>query len=184
MASIGGLGTKKPRLCIYPNCLQCPYEDCYYDDLEYADILEQDKIDEKITKAREILEPEIIRKRESQRRYARSPKGKCASKRYAESEKGKATKKKYDESEKGKERRKKYAQSEKGKLARKRYAQSEKFKETQRKYLQSQKGMEMQKIKQTNRITSGKNAECCRNYYLRHREEILNKRREKRNGTI
>lgn len=71
---------------------------------------------------------------------------------------------KYFKSEKGKKSLKKYFESDKGKTALKRYAQSEKGKETARRYAKSTKGRES-------------NRTACRNYYLRHREEILARKR-------
>ena len=61
----------------------------------------------------------------------------------------------------------KYSRSEKGKLAKKRYFASE-------------KGKEALKRKAQKDIDTGKNAEKCRRYYARHRDEILAKKRAER----
>ena len=53
----------------------------------------------------------------------------------------------------------KYNHSEKGKANRKRYKQSEKGKAAERRHTQK-------------RISSGKNAEYCRNYYRRKKERL------------
>lgn len=71
------------------------------------------------------------------------------------------TKKSLDATEKA---RRNYLKSEKGKQALKRYALSEKGKATQERYAKSDKGRES-------------NRRACKNYYLKHREEILSKRR-------
>lgn len=36
---------KKPSKCCYPNCLNCPYDDCYYDVLEVEDYTESNERD-------------------------------------------------------------------------------------------------------------------------------------------
>lgn len=58
--------------------------------------------------------------------------------------------------------------------------ESEKGKEAQMRYAQSDKGRARDKRKQEKKIKSGKNAEYCRRYYRKHREEIMRKRKEKR----
>ena len=134
---------KKPKYCVYPNCLKCTYADCIYSELEMADIIAQDKFDKEL----EIIEPEILRIREKQKRYFSSKKGKEAVKRYHKSEKYKRNQKRYNNSEKGIERTKRY--------------------------LNTKKGEEMLKRKQKKRIESGKNAEYCRRYYQKIKEKKL-----------
>ena len=58
--------------------------------------------------------------------------------------------------------------------------ESEKGKEAQMRYAQSDKGRARDKRKHEKKIKSGKNAEYCRRYYQKHREEIMRKRKEKR----
>ena len=102
----------KPKKCCYPDCFNCQYTECRYDTLERQDILRQDKFD----KSLELVEPEIQIRRESQKRY--------------------------NTTDKGKERFKRYANSDNGKERLKRYAQTDNFKESQRRYNSSDKGKE------------------------------------------
>ena len=72
-----------------------------------------------------MLTPEErrLRKREYDRRYRQSEKGKEANRRYRQSEKGKEAKRRYRQSEKGKEAKRRYRQSEKCKENDRRYHQ-------------------------------------------------------------
>ena len=74
----------------------------------------------------------------------------------------------------------KYNHSDAGKLRDKKYMKSEKGKEAQKRYDQSEKGKERSKRKAKKRNKSGKNAEACRRYYAKHREEILRKKKNLR----
>lgn len=145
---------KRPKKCCHPNCLECPYDDCYYDTVEIHDIQEQDNLDAQNIRWRDIVEPEVLQR-------------KLAVKKYNNSSKGKTSREKYEKTEKGKSTQKKYNQSEKGKLSRKRY-------------LKTEKGIENERKKSERKIESGKNASYCKTYYYRHREEILAKKAEKR----
>lgn len=60
------------------------------------------------------------------------------------------------------------------------YIHSERGKAAQKRYSESEKGKARDGRKYRKRIETGKNAEYCRRYYERHREEILRKKREKR----
>lgn len=60
-----------------------------------------------------------------------------------------------------------------------RYFRSEKGKIAQKKYLQSIKGREMVRRKGQKRIENGKNAEYCKRYYEKHKEEMKIKARER-----
>ena len=62
----------------------------------------------------------------------------------------------------------------------KKYLKTPKGMEARKRYLRSEKGMEIKKNSSQKRIKNGKNAEACRRYYQRHREEILQKKREAR----
>lgn len=134
---------KKPKYCIYPDCLNCTYTDCIYSKLERADIIAQDKFDREL----KIVEPEILRLRERQKRYFSSEKGKEAIERYHKTEKYKKSQRRYNNSEKGLERIKRYLSTEKGK--------------------------ESLKRKNKKKIESGKNAEYCRRYYQKMKAEKL-----------
>ena len=70
----------------------------------------------------------------------------------------KGTMKRYNSGDKGKKRQKRYNHSDKGKESRKRYEQSEKGKNTAKRKLEK-------------KIASGKNAEYCRAYYYRKKQE-------------
>ena len=95
-----------------------------------------------------------IFKKEYQKNYFKSDKGKASQKKYNSTEKGIASRKKYDESPKGKEnikkKLKKYQQSVGGyetnkrlhKIAQKKYQQTDKYKKAQKRYKQSDKGRE------------------------------------------
>lgn len=52
----------------------------------------------------------------------------------------------------------------------------EKFK----RYAASDKGKENERKKRKRKIEEGKNAEYCKRYYQKHREEILKKKKEAR----
>lgn len=80
----------KPNLCLYPNCFECSYQDCMYSDLEQMDIVAQDKFDDEL----KVVEPEILRRRKSLKKYNASQKGKERHKKYINSEKGKISEKK------------------------------------------------------------------------------------------
>ena len=134
---------KKPKYCVYPNCLKCTYADCVYSKLEMTDIIAQDKFDKEL----EILEPEVLRIRERQKRYLSSEKGKKAIERYHKSEKYKESQKRYNNSEKGVERTKRY--------------------------LSTEKGGEYLRRKLKKKIESGKNAEYCRRYRQKLKERKM-----------
>ena len=134
---------KRPKYCVYPNCLKCTYADCVYSKLEMTDVIAQDKFDKEL----EIVEPEILRLRERQKRYFASEKGKKTIERYHKTEKYKESQRRYNDSEKGVERIKRYMNTEKGK--------------------------ECLKRKSKKRIESGKNAEYCRRYYQKKKMEKL-----------
>lgn len=87
---------------MYPNCEACIFADCIHDELERKDIFEQDMLD----KALEVIEPDIQSRRERQRKYNQSEKGKASRKRYSMSEKGRQN-----------EKRKKQTQIDNGKNA-------------------------------------------------------------------
>lgn len=95
---------ERPRKCMYPNCERCVYMDCIYDGLESKDVLEQDMFDKKL----EVVEPEISARKERQKRYNTTDKGKERFKRYAQTDKFKKSQDKYNNSEKGKERWRRY----------------------------------------------------------------------------
>lgn len=134
---------KRPKYCVYPNCLKCTYADCVYSKLEMADVIAQDKFDKEL----EVVEPEVLRARKRQRRYSSSEKGRQTIERYHKTERYKESQSRYNNSEKGVERMKRYLNTEKGK--------------------------EMQKRKQRRKIESGKNAEYCRRYYQKKKMEKL-----------
>ena len=159
----------KPKKCCYPDCFNCIYVDCRYDGIEKADIIMQDKFDKEL----EIVDPDILRKREAQIRYRRSEKGKDSTKKYMQSEKGKIAIKKYRNSDSHKKAQKEYMKSEKGKRKMERYRKSENGKETLNRYLRSEKGKEMLKRKQIKKIESGKNAEYCRRYRQKLKERKM-----------
>ena len=62
----------------------------------------------------------------------------------------------------------------------KKYEASDKGKERSMRYRKSEKGKENEKRKRKKKVESGKNAEYCRRYYQKHKEEILRKKREAR----
>ena len=131
----------KPKKCCYPNCFECPYDDCRYNGIECGERKLQDIFDKEL----EVVETEILKRRQKQKRYSKT-------------EKYKKSQDLYNMSDKRKESQKRYNQSQKGKDARKRY-------------LDSEKGSEMQKRKQLKKIESGRNAENCRRYYWRKKLE-------------
>lgn len=134
----------KPEKCCYPNCYECPYDDCGYEGVSKEEVKAQNEFD----KGLEAVEPFVISRRKRQNRYNKSEKGVERKKRYEQKEKAKERQKKYNSSEKGKERATRYAKSEKGKETKKRKAQ---------------------KI-----IDSGKNAEYCRRYYYKKKMAMSN----------
>jgi len=60
------------------------------------------------------------------------------------------------------------------------YNRSERGKSAQKRYRDSEKGKENERRKRKRKIASGKNAESCRRYYERHKEEILERKRKAR----
>lgn len=66
-----------------------------------------------------------------------------------------------------------YEKTEKARERQKRYEQTEKGKARQKKYSQSKKGKENEKRKRQKAIESGKNAERCRRYYQRKKQQKL-----------
>lgn len=179
--------TKKPLKCCYPNCFECPYVDCRYDGLEYSETLQQDRFDREL----EIVEPEVLKRRKYQSVYFRTEKGKQArreaQKRYSQSEKGKERQKRYQQTERFKDAQKRYLQSDKGKECERRKTQkkikSGKNAEHCRRYREEHKEELREKAKQ--RYASGvkptkeKNAEYCKRYYEKHKEELRRKARER-----
>jgi hypothetical protein len=75
---------ERPRKCMHPNCERCVFKDCIYDRVERKDVFEQDMFDKEL----EVVEPEVQLRRERQRRYNKSDKGKASRKRYSMTEKG------------------------------------------------------------------------------------------------
>ena len=75
---------ERPRKCMYPNCDSCLFTDCIYDGVERKDVYEQDEMDKQL----QLVEPGILRRRERQRRYNKSDKGKASRKRYSMTKKG------------------------------------------------------------------------------------------------
>lgn len=116
----------------------------------------------------------------SQRRYNRSDKGRMKQHRYNHSAKGIAARKKYEQSDKGKEAKKRYSQTLRFQEAQKSYFLSQKGIDARNRYLNSEKGKEALKRKAEKDIASGKNAERCKRYYEKHKEEILAKAKAKR----
>ncbi len=96
----------KPKKCCFPDCFSCAYTDCRYDGVEYIEEMHQDRFDKEL----EPVEPEIILRRKSLKKYSQSQKGKERSRRYFRSKKGKDAQKKYRESEKGKQTEKRKSQ--------------------------------------------------------------------------
>lgn len=80
---------EKPLKCKYPNCFNCPYADCKYDLLTIEDVLRQDNFD------KELIEPEVLKRRERQKRYDKSGKGIERTKRYNKTDKAKERWKRY-----------------------------------------------------------------------------------------
>ncbi len=60
------------------------------------------------------------------------------------------------------------------------FSEYEMYPEKFKRYAASNKGRENEKRKSKRKIESGKNAEYCRRYYQKHREEILQKKKEAR----
>lgn len=75
---------KKPMNCTFPDCIYCPYQDCKYDEIEQSDLFRQNAFDNELG----IVDPKILRRRQSQKKYINSEKGKLAMRRYLNSEKG------------------------------------------------------------------------------------------------
>lgn len=80
----------KPKKCRYPDCFNCTYADCRWNGIEWQEIVRQDRFDKEL----EIVEPEILRMRQKNKRYEMSLKGKQRHKRYEKAEKGKINAKK------------------------------------------------------------------------------------------
>ena len=99
----------KPKKCCYPDCFNCQYTECRYDSLERKDIVEQDKFDKEL----EVVEPEITARRERQKQYNTTDKGKERFRRYAQTDNFKESQRKYNNSDKGKERFRRYYQKKK-----------------------------------------------------------------------
>ena len=125
------------------DCFNCTKPDCDVDGVTFYEKCEQDKRDKSIELDR--ASEDVKRRREYQRKYDRSEKGKARSNRYIASYKGKEKEKRRENTEKGIERHKRYEQSERGKAARTQYREQ--------------------------LIASGKNAEYCRAYYQRQKEK-------------
>lgn len=62
------------------------------------------------------------------------------------------------------------------------FSQYDMYREAHIRYEKSEKGIINAKNHQRRKIESGKNAESCRRYYQKHREEILEKKRKARNA--
>lgn len=73
-----------PRGCRYPDCEGCVFPDCKHDGLERADVYRQDQLDNSLGE----VSAEGLRRREYQRKYNHSEKGKASRKRYSTTEKG------------------------------------------------------------------------------------------------
>ena len=80
---------ERPRKCIYPDCERCVFTDCIYDMVERKDVFEQDMFDKEL----EVVEPEVLLRRERQKRYNNSDKGKASRKRYSATDKGRENEK-------------------------------------------------------------------------------------------
>lgn len=107
----------RPPKCKYPNCFECVYVDCRFEQLTIDDIKRQDEFD----KSLELIEPEIMLRRKSQKQYGKTEKGIERTKRYEATEKAKERKKRYQKTDKFKERQKEYNKSDKGKERWRRY---------------------------------------------------------------
>lgn len=147
----------KPENCCYPNCFECPYDDCEYDGVEVSESKLQDEFDKDL----EAVEPSVKLRRKRHNKYNKSDKGKERLNKYNKSDKGKERQKNYEESKKGKERQRKYNLSAKGK-------------ERTERYLKSEKGIENEKRKAQKKIASGKNAEYCKRYYYKKKLAMQN----------
>jgi hypothetical protein len=90
------------------DCFNCQKADCDNDTVTIADVKRQNALDRAITRENNAdgAEPEIQKRREAQRRYAKSEKGKERARQYIKSDRGKAAQKRYEQSEKGREVRK------------------------------------------------------------------------------
>lgn len=94
---------KRPKGCIYPDCLKCPLPDCIYDELEIEDEAESAALDA------EIRQERIEEKHRQNGTYQRY----LYLKKYSQSENGKERKKAYERTKKAKERQKRYEQTTK-----------------------------------------------------------------------
>lgn len=165
---------KRPKGCIYPDCLNCPLPECEYDGIEIDDEAESKAID-----------ADIIHIRTIDKHYMNGTYSQYVSNRkYNSSDKGRMRYNKYNRSAKGIAARKKYEQSEKGKEAKKRYSRTLKGKDTQKRYINSAKGKEALQRKREKDIASGKNAERCKRYYEKHKAEILARAKAKREKKV
>ena len=173
----------RPKGCVYPNCLSCTLPDCEYDSLEIDDEVQSASLDSAILSLR-IADKYYANGSypvyASQRKYNKSDKGRTRQYKYNHSEKGIAARKRYEQSEKGQEAQKRYSETLRFKESQKQYFSSEKGIDARNRYLDSEKGKEAQKRKAQKDIASGKNAERCKRYYEKHREEILAKAKTKR----
>lgn len=79
----------------------------------------------------------------------------------------------YEHSDKGKETRRQYRQTPQYKAQQKAYRQTETYKAKMRRHQQTEKGKAAAKRARQKQIASGKNAEYCRAYYQRKKEEAL-----------
>lgn len=87
---------RKPKGCIYPNCLKCPLPECEYDGIEPSDVLESQRRD---MKAREFKYGKSLLESQAKAlaKYERTEKAKIRKRRYEQSEKGKAKYRRYYE---------------------------------------------------------------------------------------
>lgn len=80
-------------------CSSCPFGDCTFDGVTEQERAAQDKFDSEL----QPVEPTLLRRRESNRRYNHSNKGKESRKRYSNTDKGREVQKRYNQSEKRRE---------------------------------------------------------------------------------
>ena len=85
---------KRPKGCIYPDCLNCTFDDCIYDGLELEDIVESDNRD---LEARMFKNPQYLTIMENRKKYEHSEKAKLRKARYERSEKARLRRKRYYE---------------------------------------------------------------------------------------
>lgn len=92
--------------------------------------------------------------------------------KYNHSEKGRLAKARYQSTEKFRHTQERYRKSERGREMLKKYSRSQNFREAQKRYRESEKGKEAERRRTQKRIANGKNAEACRRYYLRKKQEM------------